>query len=350
MTITKKTLNEAKNYVEITIKAGLTPYIVGSPGLGKSAMVKAIAKKYSLKLIDIRLAQEDPTGINGFPKIDNGRSTYLPPSIFPLETDPVPEGYVGWLIFLDELPSAPRATLAAAYKIILDRMIGEHKLHKNCVMIAAGNTMDDNAIVNDIGSAMKSRMIHIHVTTNADEYLDFATKNNFDSRLIAYLAYQKHKVNTFEEFNNHSLDETFACERTWEFVSKLLAHIEPDQTKPIPYEYTNLLVGTVGSSAIEFVAFTQAFEKIPPLDRILKEPTEVFIPTESSTKYLVMTMLVNNATKENIDVIMDYINRYSKEYSLIFIKMLWSRDNSFLENKKVEKLFVEIGNLLLNDI
>lgn len=44
--------------------ARLIPFIKGSPGLGKSAMVKQLAKKYNLKLIDIRLGQVDPTDLN----------------------------------------------------------------------------------------------------------------------------------------------------------------------------------------------------------------------------------------------------------------------------------------------
>lgn len=153
MSLVRKTLKEAAQYAEVVLKAGLVPYVAGSPGLGKSAMFAAICKKYNLKMIDIRLAQEDPTCINGFPDLSNGRSSYLPPSRFPLEGKddlPLKEEfaskhlvysmilnkakespdntlvkeelekfqaqycYSGWLVFFDELPSAPRATQAAA--------------------------------------------------------------------------------------------------------------------------------------------------------------------------------------------------------------------------------------------
>ncbi|AGI61786.1 ATPase [Vibrio phage JSF3] len=106
-------------------------------------MFEAIARQANLKMVDIRLAQEDPTTINGFPTLDGGRSRYLPPALFPLKGDslPVKEGmeaqykqmvdaaqgdktklkqavetccYSGWLIFFDELPSAPRSVQAAA--------------------------------------------------------------------------------------------------------------------------------------------------------------------------------------------------------------------------------------------
>ena len=65
----------------------LTPMLVGSPGIGKSDIVKLVAKKHNLKLIDVRLAQSDPTDLNGFPTLqsDGQRMDYAPPTTFPLE-------------------------------------------------------------------------------------------------------------------------------------------------------------------------------------------------------------------------------------------------------------------------
>lgn len=350
MSINKKTLKQAQNYVLKVLKAGLTPYISGSPGLGKSAMIAKVAKQYNLKLIDIRLTQEDPTGLQGFPNLNNNRSEYMPPKVFPLQgIDNIPEEYSGWLLFFDELPSAPRATLSACYKIILDRMIGEYALHEKCLIATAGNLMDDGAIVNEMGTALRSRLIHIQIESNPKEYLDFATQSGYDFRIVSYLAYQNSKINTFNVYKSMSTtDETFCCERTWEFVNKLLPQIEPDSTKPIPKEYTDLLVGTIGSTAHEFVAFTEAFKELPTFNSIIANPKTVIIPSSSSVNFLLMGMLVSNADMNNIDSIMDYVSRLSKEYGFIFLKMLWSKDARFIENEKVETLFNEVGDILLS--
>ncbi|UYF10804.1 hypothetical protein 12VC501_gene0003 [Vibrio phage 12VC501] len=143
MSLNRVTLKQAEKYAKAVIQAKRVPYVAGSPGVGKSKMFEAIARQANLKMVDIRLAQEDPTTINGFPSLDGGRSKYLPPALFPLKGDslPVKEGmeaqykqmvdaaqgdktklkqavetccYSGWLIFFDELPSAPRSVQAAA--------------------------------------------------------------------------------------------------------------------------------------------------------------------------------------------------------------------------------------------
>lgn len=58
------TLKQASELVRNCLRAKLVPFIKGSPGLGKSAIVKAIAETYKLELIDLRLAQCDPTDLN----------------------------------------------------------------------------------------------------------------------------------------------------------------------------------------------------------------------------------------------------------------------------------------------
>jgi hypothetical protein len=52
------------------LKAGVVPYIRGSPALGKSSLAQEIADKFGLMLIDVRLAECDPTEIGGFPYFD----------------------------------------------------------------------------------------------------------------------------------------------------------------------------------------------------------------------------------------------------------------------------------------
>lgn len=107
-------VSQAKSLIETTLKSNLVPFLVGSPGVGKSAIIKDIANKYSLKVIDIRLSQCDPVDLNGFPNLEGKKATYRPMDIFPLESDSIPDGYAGWLLFLDEFNSAPMSVQASA--------------------------------------------------------------------------------------------------------------------------------------------------------------------------------------------------------------------------------------------
>lgn len=339
-------LKQATEFAFQTLKANLVPFLSSSPGIGKSAAVHQLAKRFNLKVIDIRLAQEDPTALGGFPSIVNGRSTYAPPERFPLEGDKIPDGYKGWLIFFDEINSAPRSVVSAAYKIVLDRMIGEKHLHPNVRMIAAGNLATDNAIVNEMGTAMRSRVVHIHVTTHADNWLDFAAKAGFDSRVVSYLHYQANKINSFKQFGSSS-DETFACERTWEFVSKILKANYPDETKPVPADVAPLLAGTVGSTAYEFVTYTEAFKDLPTIQQVLANPCGCALPVAPAVRYLMTGMLVGNTTMDNADKIATYVDRLPKEFAMVFIKLLWGKSDKFLSVPKVAELLDKVADILI---
>ena len=339
-------LKQATEFAFQTLKANLVPFLSSSPGIGKSAAVHQLAKRFNLKVIDIRLAQEDPTALGGFPSIVNGRSTYAPPERFPLEGDKIPDGYKGWLIFFDEINSAPRSVVSAAYKIVLDRMIGEKHLHPNVRMIAAGNLATDNAIVNEMGTAMRSRVVHIHVTTHSDNWLDFAAKAGFDSRVVSYLHYQANKINSFKQFGSSS-DETFACERTWEFVSKILKANYPDETKPVPADVAPLLAGTVGSTAYEFVTYTEAFKDLPTIQQVLANPCGCALPVAPAVRYLMTGMLVGNTTMDNADKIATYVDRLPKEFAMVFIKLLWGKSDKFLNVPKVAELLDKVADILI---
>ena len=152
---------EAVTFIEICWRNKLVPMLHGSPGIGKSDIFHQLAAKYKLKMIDIRLSQCDPTDLGGFLALRGDKATYLPINLWPLEDDPIPEGYNGWLIFLDEITSAPLSVQAASYKLILDRMVGTHKLHKMVMIACAGNMMMDNAIVNRMGFGDPRELIYI---------------------------------------------------------------------------------------------------------------------------------------------------------------------------------------------
>lgn len=228
-------------------------------------------------------------------------------------------------------------------------MIGDTPLHERCYLAAAGNLLTDNAVANEMGTALRSRMVHIHVKSDPEDYLQLAsTVLDLDTRLISYLAYKKSNVNNFNQYQNNSSDETFACERTWEFASDILKQISPNQCAPISDEWTTLLAGTVGSCALELVTFTHAFKDLPSLDEIINNPTTASIPDKAAVRWLLTGMLASNANHSNLDSIMDYVIRLPKEFQFVTAKMLWGKDDSFLDNDKVSACFDSIGSMLLN--
>lgn len=204
--------DQAKSIVIKCIKSKLSVMMSGSPGIGKSSIIREIAEEFNLFLIDMRLAQCDPTDLLGFPTIDpkTGKSSYAPMDTFPLDGEPLPKGYSGYLIFLDEFNSAPPSVQSAAYKLVLDRMIGTHHLHKNVAIVCAGNLETDNAIVQPMSTALQSRLVHLELVVDAKEWVEWASSNEIHHHITSYINFKPGNLYTFSP--NHS-DNTYACPR-----------------------------------------------------------------------------------------------------------------------------------------
>ena len=91
-----------REFVVDAISVNLVPYITGSPGIGKSSIISSIAQEFNLELIDFRLTTAEPVDLAGMPNFTaDGKAYYAPFNVFPLDTDPLPKGKDGWVLFLN---------------------------------------------------------------------------------------------------------------------------------------------------------------------------------------------------------------------------------------------------------
>lgn len=312
-----------KAVIEI-LQAGLVPHITGSPGVGKSDIIRAIAKEFKLKVIDIRLSQCDPCDMLGFPSHNGARMGYMPPEHFPLQgMDKPAEGYNGWILFLDEFNSAPLSVQAAAYRLVLDREVGQHSLHKKCVIVCAGNKETDGAIVNRLGTAMQSRLIHLEMEVDVRAWIDWATTAHLDHRVISYIESHPEHLHQFDP--NHN-DKTFSCPRTWHYASKLVTNKEPT---PLLQQ---ILIGTLSAGiGHEFYAYLHYCAKLPSLAELLKQPDSLDIPEEPAMLYAISHMISAYLTEDTAPILMRYIARMPLDFSIVTLRAALKRNDALLK-------------------
>lgn len=326
----KVKVSQAVAMITAFIRAHLVPMLVGSPGCGKSQIVHQIAADYKLKVIDVRLAQCDPTDICGFPTIKGNKAGYVPMDTFPVEGDKIPEGYNGWLIFLDEFSSASPAVQAASYKLVLDRMVGNHPLHKNVAIVCAGNLETDNAIVQPMSTALQSRLVHMELVVDAKEWSDWAATAGIDHRITSYINFKPGSLYTFQP--DHT-DSTYASPRTWEFASRILQVAEVDSPHLLP-----MLAGTVSEGvAREFLMFCKHFANLPSVASILQSPELIPVPHEPSILYALTGALSHNASMDNFDSMMEFIKRLPLEFQVVCLRETVRRNKAILGHKAAQK-------------
>lgn len=313
------TLKQVKPFIYRCIKANIVPYMCSHAGLGKSTLARQIAKECNAEFIDVRLASDiDPIDMSGFPAIVEGKATYIQFDMFPTEDTPLPKGKAGWVLMLDELSSCPRSIQTAAFKIILDRMVGQKKLHPKVRIIAAGNLATSNAHVNSMSTALQSRMAHFEIVVSAPDWIDWARENQVDSRVISFIDWRKNLLHNFDP--KHS-DFTFPCPRTIVMLSDLIKGEE------VTVEDAPLIESVVGKGfSTEFRTYLNYFSLIPKLTDILRDPLNTPVPDGAGMCYATSSMLCEELTKDNATVLMQYIIRLNIEFQLMCLKTACKRD------------------------
>lgn len=144
------------------------------------------------------------------------------------------------ILFLDEITAAPQSVQAAAYQITLDRVIGEHKLPENCIVIAAGNRVTDKSVAYNMPRALANRLLHITVKGDPDSWHDWAVKSGIHRFVTSFLEY-----NPTALMRSDSPESTlaFPTPRSWEMVSNILTNISENMDAIQP-----LISGCIGAS------------------------------------------------------------------------------------------------------
>lgn len=308
----------------------VVPMLHGHPGIAKSAMVAEICKLGKLQMIDLRLSQLCPEDLNGYPKDKNDRLVFLAPGDIPVEGDPVPDGMNGWCLFLDEINTAGPAMFAAAYKLIWDKMVGQRKLHPQVWIVCAGNHANSRAIANSMGTAMDTRIVHIAVSSNDSEgFINWAEKNGIDHRIINYIRSMPTAVNSFEP--DKYLGGPFACNRTWETVSKVFSGKELNDVTEA------LIAGAIGEGpARAFIGYLEVYDTLPSLEEIILHPETAKLPEESSAQFAITGCLGMWANQTNFNQLIKYIVRLPLEFQTITLQGLARTSPAYFNHPLVQ--------------
>lgn len=336
----RMTPKEVYENICLCIKAGLVPFIQGSPGTGKSAIVKKVAKDFNLELIDCRLSAMDSTDLNGLPTFKNGEAVFAPYSFFPLDTHKIPEGKTGWLIFLDEMNSAPRDVQAASYKLILDRMLGMHKLHPNCAIVCAGNFQSDNAITNPISTALMNRVIHLCMRVDAEEWIEeVAIPQGYQEEIIAFIhAYEEEIFN----FDPEKEDEAYPTPRSWEFVNRLMK-VSGSKSK---LSLLPLIAGAIGvPTASKFTTFMAVYKDMITVEDLKRDP-DINPPEDNNKLWAIITHLCQKIEQEDVEHVIKFIEKCPKTFQIVFLRSISKKFPTVTRDSSVKNLLISLASYL----
>lgn len=334
------TTGKTKQFIQDVLAIKRVPYLSGDRGIGKSAIVKQVADENNLELIDIRLSQMLPEDLIGIPRINDktGKAEYTPFNLFPIKGDKLPKDKKGWLIFLDELSSASEDVMAAAYKLILDRQVGNYHLHQNAFMVAAGNRSTDSAIASKLPQTLINRMIVGTITCNHRDWIKWAEKNgNIHQSVVKYINQEPEALIRYSKSKHTDIElDVVNTPRSWEAVSDIMKlrdkrntnnknkDSDSDSENTIEDNYSDLITGAVGAEyCIAFKQFVELSANNIDIYSILEDPEETPVPDkENVILSLIESFKTNyeNFTEEERDKIIIYVKRFPEELKKVYVE------------------------------
>lgn len=269
---------QAREAMLVAFKVKRPIFLWGPPGIGKSDVVAEIGNELGGAVIDLRMAQMEPTDIRGIPFFnkDNGKMDWAPPVDLPDEEFAAQYPIV--ILFLDEMNSAPPSVQAAGYQLILNRRVGKYRLPDNVVIVAAGNRDSDKGVTYRMPMPLANRFLHLEMRPDFTSWQTWAVNKGIHKDVVGYLSFAKQDM---YDFNAKSSSRAFATPRTWCFVSDLLQ----DETISNDTLF-NLVSGAVGEGlAVKFAAHRKVSGKMPEPADILSGKVTTLEVKEISAMY-----------------------------------------------------------------
>jgi len=322
--------------LDALIESQIPVFVWGSPGIGKSSIVKQIAQQKGLAFVDLRLSLLDPTDLKGIPFFDqeNNEAVWASPNFLP--HDPNSRG----ILFLDEINTAPPSVQASAYQLVLDRKVGDYELPQGWSIVAAGNHESDRGVVYRMPPPLANRFVHLEMEVSFEDWKVWAYTQGIDSSVIAFLQYDSSRLFAFDPSKNQ---KSFPTPRSWEYVHKILSsRIESTLMMEI-------ISGAIGSeSATTFMAFRKVMDRLPNIPKLL-EGEAVEVEHDAQVLFALVAGIVaqlRDGSSEQVDHALSFSLTLPKEFSVMLIKDL-QQNGINVEGSKIWEDWVEAFAYLL---
>lgn len=308
-------ITTAKKHIISAYNKRIPAMLWSHPGIGKSSIVKQVAKELQIELIDLRLPQLEPPDLRGIPapNRDTKKSEWYMPDFLPEDGNGI--------LFLDEIEKAAISVKNAALQLVLDRRIGDYKMPAGWGIICAGNQEDDGCFSMPLGSALCNRMMHFQIEPDYDAWLTWARQNEINDSILGYLSFRPDHLYMYTAGAN-----AFPSPRSWEMLNDMLIGVES------VVEQNELLEAVVGKIVgIEYRAWATVYKNVNVENIVLKGQLPDYSTfkngKEKSFIYAISTAVAHYVKKrKNFDGIEDNIAKFfsslDPEMKIVFCKQI----------------------------
>lgn len=355
--------------------------VLGDIGVGKSESMREIAKRIAhakgmtyweynqaetapenaFTFVDLRLTDLEPSDLTGIPRDDPTNPNY---AVMKMQRFAKKLSDGAGMLFLDEVTNEQRPNMkASSYKVMLDRMLGFVKMHKDVIIVAAGNFPDDAVgIAEPMAAPQASRILFIEMKPpTVKEWVDYMHNNVYDLKPVLdanekpVIDEQTKKPKT-EKVPNWDLRvatfllgnegyflnkpkeaamlSNFPTPRSWTDLAKISHQMEVDDVK-------TAAEGMVGQeAAMHFIQFIST--KVEPLEVYMDDPAKweelKSHPDEVAAKYLLSAQIADRwATTPALDNLCLHIIKKNQDYMGMIFAMFQQKQKNTVVQRFIKK-------------
>ncbi|MCH1980988.1 AAA family ATPase [Ruminococcus sp. OA3] len=206
--------------------------LIGPPGIGKTAIMKQIAREESVGLVAYTMTHHTRQSAIGLPVLKertyNGRTysitEYTMSEIVASVYDCMEAtGYTSGILFIDEMNCVSETLTPVMLQLLQNKTFGNHQIPEGWLIVAAGNPPAYNRSVREFDMVTLDRVKNMCIEADYSVWKEYACANAVHPSISAYLNIYPDCFYSVQNQDNHL---SFVTARGWEDLSCIIKSYE----------------------------------------------------------------------------------------------------------------------------
>ena len=240
-------INEAKDQIEDALMAYLARdeygyeipmekqrpvFLMGPPGIGKTAIMEQIASELGVGLVSYSMTHHTRQSALGLPFIVHKTygdmecdvSEYTMSEIIAAVYDLIEDtGMQEGILFLDEINCVSETLAPVMLQFLQYKTFGRHRVPEGWIVVTAGNPSEYNDSVREFDVATWDRLKRIDVEPDFDVWKEYAYEKGIHPAVLTYLEIKK---GNFYRIESTVDGKSFVTARGWDDLSRMMLMYE----------------------------------------------------------------------------------------------------------------------------
>lgn len=217
---------------EIPVERQRPVFLVGPPGIGKTAIMEQIAGEMGIGLLAYSMTHHTRQSALGLPFIVHKKygdmefdvSEYtmsdIIASIYEMEET---SGVKNGILFLDEINCVSETLSPVMLQFLQYKVFGKHRVPDGWVIVTAGNPPEYNNSVHEFDIVTLDRLKKIEVEPDYETWKKYAYKIGMHPAILSYLEIKK---TNFYKVESTVEGKRFVTARSWDDLSRMITVYE----------------------------------------------------------------------------------------------------------------------------